>query len=170
MTLTHSEQIGDLAQALLDAQKHFKPAKRSKLCDDGTRIADVPDIYEATRKPLAKQGLVVSQFVGHDAVETLIMHAPTGQWLAARTSSARSLDGQVSYGPRAALLYALGVEEEEVTRPTSIGGERYVGVPVAVYNAMQANKLSSAQMLVIAKSGKTHDEMIAEAERLGGKR
>lgn len=177
MTLTHSEHIGDLAQALLKAQAHFKPAQRSRTCDDGTRIADVSDIYAATRKALAKQGLVVSQFVGHDAVETILMHAPTGEWLAARTASARDRDGSVSYGPRTALLYALGVVEEgEMPTATAYVDVAYdLASAVGMQDALRVScafhdaKLSTAQRLVIAKSGKTADEMIAVAARMGGR-
>lgn len=161
-TWTHSEHLADLFAALGRARKDFKPAKRSQRNDDGTHSATVADIYKATQKALDKQGLVAVQFVGSDAVETIILHTPSGDWLAGHTVSSRSQDGSVTYGPRTALLYALGVVEE----PEPADGDIYF--TPEVHAAMQAARLNAAQRAVIARSGKSQAEMIAEAQKMGG--
>jgi hypothetical protein len=164
-TFTKSDSIDALASALIRAQRGYTPAKRNQTADDGRRYADIASILDACRKPLARHGLTVVQFSGMEAVETIICH-DSGQFLAGRTATKTALEsGETIYGPRHALMHALGVvEEPEASQKASIA------VPLRVYEAMVESGLNAAQMNVIARSGKSDDEMIAAANRIGAQR
>lgn len=165
-TFTHSTDMGELVSSLRAARRHFKRATLNRTADDGTRYADIDAMREATDDALSLYDLLVVQFSGHDAVETLIVHTPSGQWLAGRTVTYAPSSGPVIYGPAHAFKHALGVLEatERKKRPFARR------VPQSVSQAFERNRLSRAQVAVILKSHKSDVERIAAADRLGGQK
>jgi hypothetical protein len=177
-TFTKSDSIDALASALIRAQKGYTPAKRNQTADDGRRYADIASILDACRKPLARHGLTVVQFSGMEAVETIICH-DSGQFLAGRTATKTALEsGETIYGPRHALMHALGVVEEPDVKASSPEMadilrelDRLNGMlDPKVMEAIERNRLSKAQALVIMRGNGTAAEMIAAADRLGAQR
>jgi len=85
--LQHSEKIEALAAALLEAKKHFKKLRRNKSNPYfKARYADLDACLDSTKDALAAQGLVVIQGLGASAdgdplVTTMLVHAPSGQWI-----------------------------------------------------------------------------------------
>ena len=86
--MEHSEQLDQLAAALSMAQGEFPPIKKTKEGQLGNRkylYADLADIKEATRGPLAKHGLAVIS--APELVQTefrlasKLLHK-SGQWIA----------------------------------------------------------------------------------------
>jgi hypothetical protein len=86
--MIHSEQINELASALVKAQAEMDVAPLN--CKNPffkSRYADMRAIVEASRPALTKHGLAVSQIVTHDSegsayLQTLLCHT-SGQWLMA---------------------------------------------------------------------------------------
>lgn len=164
-TFTHSTDMDEVALALRAARRHFKRATLNRTADDGTRYADIDAMREATDDALSLYDLLVVQFSGHDAVETLIVHTPSGQWLSGRTVTYAPSHGPVIYGPAHAFKHALGVLDapERKKRPAT-------RLPLVVADAFARNRLSLAQVAVILKSHKSDAERIAAADRLGGQK
>ena len=85
--LQHSEKIEALAAALLEAKKKYKKLKRNKANPYfKSRYADLDACLEATEDALSAQGLVVIQGLGASAdgdplVTTMLIHAPSGQFI-----------------------------------------------------------------------------------------
>lgn len=87
------------------------------------KYADLADIWDAVRKPLADSGLAVTQTLqggsdGHTAIETTIWHE-SGQSLAStldvptQGKTAQEVGSQLTYYKRYALGSALGISTEE---------------------------------------------------------
>ncbi|HHW13454.1 MAG TPA: hypothetical protein GXX28_00800 [Firmicutes bacterium] len=119
---------GKLAEALAKAQAEFVTPKKTKTAqvrsEKGSysyNYADLADVFEAIRKPLATNGLSVSQriglFDGVFALETRLMHS-SGEYLASywplpQLSKPQEMGSVLTYYRRYALSAIVGIAAEE---------------------------------------------------------
>ena len=135
--MSHSEQINEIAAALAKAQGQMKNPKRDKTANIRTKsgatysysYVDLATVWEAIRKPLADNGLGVTQteervLVG-DAnganifLRTLLLHA-SGQWIDSHhplpdptTIEPREWASFHTYARRYALSALVGIAPDE---------------------------------------------------------
>lgn len=119
-----SDEIGDLAAALAEAQAELSPAvKNAQNPHLKNRYADIAAVYEAIRETLPKHGLAVSQMVlPHDnkaRVRTLLMHK-SGQWIASEClmpidgrGGPQGMGSAITYARRYSLSAIVGVVSED---------------------------------------------------------
>ena len=125
-----SETIGKLSTALGKAQSEFPQIKRSQkvdfLTNNGTRIkysyAPLSEIFDAIRKPLAENGLAISQPMtiinGKLIVETVLSHS-SGEWISgqilieSQKLDPQSIGSALTYARRYSLSALLGIASEE---------------------------------------------------------
>ena len=173
--MTRSDQLDAIGLALSKFQRGLKPVPCNQTGSDGTPYADVTAIRQHVAKRLRDNGLSVIQFAGLRQCTTVVLHE-SGQFLSGSVDC-----GDDTYTPRYALMHALGVTQESAPRdgsPELCCAGALVPIPsrftpdqsARVAQSFMDNNLSPAQCAVIAKSGKSADEMIAEAERLGGQK
>lgn len=86
--MTRSDSIGQLAAALAVAQGEYTPVQKDAVNPHlGNRYATLNALVAATRPALSRQGIAVTQAYAIDpdprgvTVETLMMHAASGEWL-----------------------------------------------------------------------------------------
>lgn len=119
-----SDEIGELAGALAEAQAELSPAvKNAQNPHLKNRYADIAAVYEAIRETLPKHGLAVSQMVlPHDSkarVRTLLMHK-SGQWIASEClmpidgrGGPQGMGSAITYARRYSLSAIVGVVSED---------------------------------------------------------
>ena len=125
-----SETIGELSKALGKAQSEFPQIKRSQKVNfataGGTRIkysyAPLSEIFDAIRKPLAENGLAISQPMtiidGKLIVETVLSHS-SGEWISgqilieSQKLDPQSIGSALTYARRYSLSALLGIASEE---------------------------------------------------------
>ena len=127
--MEHSDYINELAAALAAAQAQIKPAALNSVNPFlKNRYADLGAVIEASRKPLADNGLAVTQLMGGDGatvtVETMLLHK-SGQWIKSTASLpvgeergkslAQAMGSVVTYLRRYALAAILGIYADEDT-------------------------------------------------------
>ncbi len=174
--MTHSPDIFEVARAIKLVQSMELKARRDETGDDGRRFASLASVMKVLRLPWDTAKLAVVQWCGASEIETTITHLASGQFMSVRTNCEMRADGGRGYGPRHALMMAFNVVEqaEKKTKKVKAGTAWAAGtwgtVPQRVYDAFVAVGLNSAQMSIIAKSGQSEDAMIADAQRLGGRK
>ncbi len=122
---THSDQINEIAAALAKAQAEFGTPKKTKTADAGKytyTYADLQDIYDSVRKPLADNGLAVThlcqEFAGQVELVTMLTHS-SGQWfksiypVRAKTDSPQNFGSAMTYAKRYSVSALLGIASEE---------------------------------------------------------
>lgn len=127
--MQRSEQINDLAAALVAARKKFKPVKKAHTANvQSTKgsykytYSTLDDLYDATDDALGEHGLVTMHNIesGRDGVgvSTMLLHQ-SGQfiqtdpvWLPGG-STPQSVGSAVTYARRYSLQAALGIAAEE---------------------------------------------------------
>jgi len=125
-----SETIGELSTALGKAESEFPQIKRSQKVNfataGGTRIkysyAPLSEIFDAIRKPLAENGLAISQPMtiidGKLIVETVLSHS-SGEWISgqilieSQKLDPQSIGSALTYARRYSLSALLGIASEE---------------------------------------------------------
>lgn len=119
-----SDEIGELAGALAEAQAELSPAvKNAQNPHLKNRYADIAAVYEAIRETLPKHGLAVSQMVlPHEnkaRVRTLLMHK-SGQWIASEClmpidgrGGPQGMGSAITYARRYSLSAIVGVVSED---------------------------------------------------------
>jgi len=125
-----SETIGELSKALGKAESEFPQIKRSQKVNfataGGTRIkysyAPLSEIFDAIRKPLAENGLAISQPMtiidGKLIVETVLSHS-SGEWISgqilieSQKLDPQSIGSALTYARRYSLSALLGIASEE---------------------------------------------------------
>jgi hypothetical protein len=120
-----SEAIGELAAALAKAQaKIEQPTKNRKAGEAGKfgyNYADLPAVIEAYRKPLAENGLALTQTLrvqdGHMILVSTLLHT-TGQWLSSEYallnySKPQEQGSAISYARRYSASAMLGIAAED---------------------------------------------------------
>jgi hypothetical protein len=114
--------------ALLRAQSNFRPIKRQHIgnAENGDhvevyRYATLADHFEAVTKPLNEAGLLLTQDIisargGYHWIQTRLIHAASGEWLAGYLPVSAPVDddphvtgSRLTYGRRHALQILLGL-------------------------------------------------------------
>lgn len=124
VTVRHSPSLAQLGEALSLAQQEIEGAtKDSANPFFQSRYADLASVWEACRKPLAKNGLAVLQPVSANGSErvtvtTMLLHK-SGEWvatdltLAAVQSTPQAIGSAITYGRRYGLAAMVGVAPED---------------------------------------------------------
>ena len=125
--MNKSEQINELAQALCAFQVEKIELVKNKKAHN-YKYADLPQVLEKTREPLAKNGLAISQIAdaAHDkvVVETVLMHT-SGQWISGRLemeaeggrngNKAQAAGAVITYARRYGYCSILGIAADDDT-------------------------------------------------------
>lgn len=128
--MNRSDEINELAAALVAAQAEIQPVKLDRVNEFiGNKYASLSNVAEAVKGPLARHGLAVTQLVttdpeGRIGLETILMHT-SGQWISQVAfmeavsekgkSAAQVLGSAISYFRRYALAALLGVVSDDDT-------------------------------------------------------
>jgi hypothetical protein len=123
VTLTHSDQINEIAAALAKAQASMKGAvKDASNPHFKSKYADLASVWEACRVPLTSNGLAVVQSPSAEGatvhLDTLIVHT-SGQWIrgtataTAKDAGAQSVGSIITYLRRYGLQSFAGVAPED---------------------------------------------------------
>lgn len=118
-----SEGIGQLAKALSQAQGQMQSAKRtSENPYFRSRYADLSQLIDVARKPLADNGLAVSQLVvpqlEYAEIQTVLMHE-SGEWIASGIQlqptkpDPQGMGSAITYARRYAYAAILGIASED---------------------------------------------------------
>lgn len=123
-----SEQIGELAKALSEAQGKFTFALKDSLADMGAKggrrkYADLQAVIEAVKPHLAAHGLAVVQATMPNqngiSLRTTLMHS-SGQWIAGqidlpndRMGGIQGMGSALTYARRYALSAMVGIAADE---------------------------------------------------------
>lgn len=123
-----SEKIGALAEALAKAQGAMSSPAKTKLAKIESQkgsysytYADLADVIEATRKPLADNGLSCCQIISYDGqallLTTQLQHA-SGEWLRSTYplplhQRPQDQGSAITYARRYALCALLGIAAED---------------------------------------------------------
>lgn len=121
--MTKSEQIAELAKAMVKVQAALKPAlKDSKNPFFQSKYADLESVWEACRAPLIENGISVIQTMafenGTDILETILLHT-SGQYLTSRLRIApikpdpQAMGSAITYARRYALAALIGVVQAD---------------------------------------------------------
>ncbi len=127
--MNKSESISELAKALNKAQAALQPAKFNAVNPFlKNRYADLGAVIDAARKPLADNGLSVTQPVSIEdnnvCVDTMLMHV-SGEWISSSTimaigeergkSAAQVAGSIITYLRRYSLASMIGIYADEDT-------------------------------------------------------
>ena len=120
----HSESINDLMAAVVRAQMALLPAKKdAKNPFFKSKYADLPAVWDALA-PFRHEGIALVQCPadapdGHIALETVMAHAATGQWIKSRLvmpltkNDPQGAGSALTYARRYALGCMTGLVTEE---------------------------------------------------------
>ena len=128
-----SQEIGELAKALAAAQGAMNNAKKSS--DNPffkSKYADLAEVWDTCRKPLAKNNLAIIQMPGEiDAqgnikITTMLTHS-SSQWIKATMNikvaklDAQGIGSAITYGRRYALAAMVGIAQEDDDGESAVG-------------------------------------------------
>ena len=122
-TLTHSDQVNELAAALAKAQGQIQDAKKDSANPFfKSKYADLAAVREAVRKPLSDNGIAVVQVPcadgSHAGVDTMLIHT-SGQWIrgllvvTSKDEGPQAIGSCITYLRRYALQSFTGVAAED---------------------------------------------------------
>lgn len=151
-----SESIKELAAALSLAQKEMEGAKKDSTNPFfKSKYADLGSVIEASREPLAKNGLSVAQFPVNDGdrvgVETILMHK-SGEWISDRflvqptKNDPQAAGSAISYTRRYARAAVIGIyqEDDDAQQATHTANRKnHSDVPQKPSNKESANTANS---------------------------
>jgi hypothetical protein len=129
MRTLHSEQIGELAAALAQAQSRFAPIVKDQTAQVESpkggysyRYADLATVLDSIRGALAASGLALAQPIAQDeiglTIRTELLHS-SGQWIASEFPLVAPLDrphvlgSAITYARRYSICALLGVAAED---------------------------------------------------------
>lgn len=121
--MEHSNEIGELAKALSQAQSQLKAAEKSAINPHyNSPFANLKDIWEAITLPLTKNGLSVIQTTDpHESgviLNTMLCHS-SGQWIKGKLfmrpvkNDPQAVGSAITYARRYALSAIVGVYQED---------------------------------------------------------
>jgi hypothetical protein len=126
--IRQSQEIGKLAEALAQAQGNFKPIKKERTAkiesSKGSysyRYADLSDVLDAVRTPLANFGLALIQPITwheeHPWLVTRLVHS-SGEWIESlyplgTYDRPQEMGSAITYARRYTLTALLGIAAEE---------------------------------------------------------
>lgn len=143
MSVTHSDNLDQLAAALVKAQGSVKSAIRDSQNEFlKSRYADLASVWEACRDALTSNGLAVVQLPGYEPgaarLTTMLIHS-SGQWIAGeggaplvgKTSrdgkeappDAQSMGSAITYLRRYGLAAVAGVVQEDDDAEQAVRGK-----------------------------------------------
>jgi hypothetical protein len=161
--------VAQLAEALAAAQGKFTNPKKTKTANAGKysySFADLADVLDAIRQPMASAGLSVVQTIetGPLHLATTLMHV-SGQSITSRyplvaMTSQQDMGSQLTYARRYSLCAILGVAAEE-DRDGAVQGERAAATQAApledLYSKMGEAGIGNAKVLAYLKASGIHD-------------
>lgn len=170
-TANFSASFGKLAEALAKATLGFKPVlKGNKNPFFKSKYADLATLLEATREPLAKQGLSVVQFPGEAtngrvSIITMLIHG-SGEWLRSEIvmpcakPDAQGVGSALTYGRRYAYGAMLSLGAEDDDDGNAAVGSRNAEITEELDNKLKnQERINGFQVTAIkeacVKSGKT---------------
>lgn len=119
-----SESIAELAKALSKAQGDFDHAKKDSAGPFAKSFyADLANVIDAAKKPLADNGLAVSQIIvadenGNVNLETILMHA-SGEWISGTypvrpvKTDPQSMGSAITYARRYSFSAITGIAADD---------------------------------------------------------
>ncbi len=128
-----SQEIGELAKALAAAQGAMNNAKKSS--DNPffkSKYADLAEVWDTCREPLAKNNLAIIQMPGEiDAqgnikITTMLTHS-SSQWIKSTMNikvaklDAQGIGSAITYGRRYALAAMVGIAQEDDDGESAVG-------------------------------------------------
>lgn len=129
-----SDTVGELAAALAKASCDFGDVKKGKTANTGTysyKYADLGDVLDAVRKPLADNGLAVVQPIGIEesgqpVLITRLMHT-SGEWMESvyplhDYAKPQEMGSALTYARRYSLSSLLGIAAEDDDGQAAQGG------------------------------------------------
>ena len=132
--MERSESIATLAGALSKVQSVLEPAKKDATNPFfKTQYADLASVWKACRKPLADNGLAVTQTLdiaeGGVVIETTLMHT-SGEWIAGKLlikpveDKPQSVGSAITYARRYSLAAMVGVCPEDDDANEAMGHDK----------------------------------------------
>lgn len=123
---TSSENIKEISGALAKAQAEFQTPKRTKeamvTATRKYKYADLQDVYDSVREPLAKNGLAIThltqEFAGQVELVTMLVHE-SGEFfrsiypVKARAERPQEMGSAMTYARRYTVSALLGIASEE---------------------------------------------------------
>ena len=123
--MQHSESIKELASAFLKAQQSFETATED--ADNPffkSKYADLPEVWRVAKGPLGANGLAFVQSPESDGngaieIETMLVHAPSGEWIKSRMrmkpvkDDPQGVGSCITYARRYALSALIGIVADE---------------------------------------------------------
>lgn len=134
--MNKSEQINELAAALVEAQKKIKGAvKDSQNPFFKSRYADLESVQDACKEALLNNGLAVSQVFGvkdgKQVLTTVLMHK-SGQWisgeqeLVSKDNTPQGFGSASTYARRYGLAAIVGVVQTDDDAETGMNREKQI--------------------------------------------
>lgn len=176
-----SEQINELAAALAKAQGQIKGAvKDAQNPFFKSQYADLESVWGAIRKPLADNGLAVTQPVVGSELHTYLIHA-SGQWIqsvypiVAKDNSPQAIGSSITYARRYSLAAMVGVyqtddDAEGATdrQPQDPGAfvmpvGKYKGMTLEAMGPHGVNQWLSSMIDLLEKDGKKPEGPLRDA-------
>lgn len=128
-----SQDIGELAKALAAAQGAMSNAKKSS--DNPffkSKYADLAEVWDTCREPLAKNSLAIIQMPGeideqgNIKITTMLTHS-SSQWIKSTMNikvaklDAQGIGSAITYGRRYALAAMVGIAQEDDDGESAVG-------------------------------------------------
>lgn len=179
-----SASIATLASALAKAQGEMEgAAKDSTNPHFKSKYADLASVWDACRKPLAKNGLAVMQPVtaeGNAVTVTTILAHSSGEWIAesltmtAQQNTPQAVGSTITYGRRYGLSSMVGIAPEdddgEAATARGFGASESMPRPVPVADKSAQVAVGEVGPVVIAEVCKGPAGSVAEIVLTNGDR
>lgn len=115
-----SDDVSELAKALVEVQKIVGNAEKdAKNPFFKSNYATLKSVLEATRQPLADNGLAITQTMLEDKLVTVLMHT-SGQWIRSilnlnpiKANDPQSMGSAITYARRYALAAIVNITQED---------------------------------------------------------
>jgi ERF superfamily len=118
MKTMRSPEINEIAAALAKAQGQMRNATLNRTNPHfKSRYADLASVFDAIRKPLADNGLAITQLINNSTLTTMLMHT-SGQWLSSEralpeTGRPQELGSALTYFRRYMLSSLIGIGADD---------------------------------------------------------
>lgn len=182
--MQHSESIKELASALLKAQQSFETA--TKGADNPffkSKYADLPEVWRVAKGPLGANGLAIVQSPESDGngaieIETMLVHAPSGEWIKSRMrmkpvkDDPQGVGSCITYARRYALSALIGIVADEdddgnaASHAAPPAAKRESPKPAATAKVVD---IARGMYLSFQETGMKKDEIMALFQKATGK-
>jgi len=169
--MKNSEQINELAAALVSFQQEMPQVKKSNTANIPTKsggsykykYADLADVYSAALPISSKKGLAVVQGISNDHLQTRLIHT-SGQWieddgiLLPSNLNPQELGSAITYFRRYGSLSALGIAPEEDDDAASATHGKPQVHPVSQFNSQATASLAADELAFLNNDRHPADE------------